>query len=460
MPRFITLDEKLSVIDDWLRGESRNDIAMKHKIGSGTVYNIVEEWSNGFAVQRADRLRELGIQLKNNGLTVSDCAKGLRMLMIFKKYGIIEDEDQERVTYFLKEVYTQCQEVGLTPQEVFVYISDILKFSSEIFMSQIPQFMKKKLEEKKELESDMQKLSTKIDELLAVQEEKEREIESLSKIKETRTKTYQTFRIVKRKLKDYGIGMENIDQFVKCVVEISKENYNPAQILKKIADYENLEKSSRYYNEQVNLKKAQLAELNQDIDLEQKILNSFIIKLEMINELEIMGFGIKEFRTLSNMLNELGDENNESFDGIRKKFFDDVKNYEEVIGSRKEIDRLKHELKNLEAQTMKEREKYNAYPKIIESIIRLVSAGMSEDDVVKIDKILSMNDYYIYKDKALSKETLTDDLQKYGNLKLAIKNLQDTEKDMKSKEKARDKQIKKRELDTVKKTKRKKSGNE
>ena len=29
------------------------------------------------------------------------------------------------------------------------------------------------------------------------------------------------------------------------------------------------------------------------------------------------------------------------YDEIKKKFFDDVKNYEEVIGSRKEIDRLK-----------------------------------------------------------------------------------------------------------------------
>ena len=44
----------------------------------------------------------------------------------------------------------------------------------------------------------------------------------------------------------------NIDQFVKCVVGISKENYNSVQILEKIADYENLEKNSRYYNEEVN----------------------------------------------------------------------------------------------------------------------------------------------------------------------------------------------------------------
>lgn len=240
--------------------------------------------------------------------------------------------------------------------------------------------------------------------------------------------------------------MDNIDQFVKCVIGISKENYNPVQILEKIADYKNLEKNSRYYNEQVNLKKDQLAKLNHDLDLQQKILNSFKIKLDIINELEMMGFGINEFRTLNNMLNEIGGENNESFDGIRKQFYDDVKNYEEVIGSRKEIIRLINELKSLEAQTMKEREKYNAYPKILESVRRLSSSGISEDDIVKIDKILSMTDFYLYKDKPLSKEALIDDLKKYGKLKLAIKYLENEKKTIKPTKKTQYKSVKKKQV--------------
>ena len=95
-------------------------------------------------MQQADRLREIAIKLKQNGLTVSDCAKGLRMLMMLKKYEIKDDENEERVTYFLKEIYTKCQEVGLTPQQVFDYIGDILKFSSEISISQIPTLYEKK----------------------------------------------------------------------------------------------------------------------------------------------------------------------------------------------------------------------------------------------------------------------------------------------------------------------------
>jgi hypothetical protein len=43
---------------------------------------------------------------------------------------------------------------------------------------------------------------------------------------------------------------------------------------------------------------------------------------------------------------------------------------------------------------MKEREKYNAYPNIIEKITRFLGAGIYEDDIVKIDKILTISLYY------------------------------------------------------------------
>jgi DNA repair exonuclease SbcCD ATPase subunit len=445
MPRIITLHEKLSVIDDWLSGESRNDIAIKHNIGSGTVYNIVEQWSKEIVDgQLANRLRELGIKLKKNGLTVSDCARGLRMLMMLKKYGIKDDESQEKVPYFLKEIYAKCQEVGLTAQQVFDYISDILKFSSEIYISEIPKFMKKKIEEKEELESVVEKLSKKINELSDIQEEKEQEIQRLSKIEETLTKTYRTFIISKSKLKQYGIEMDNIDLFVQSVVGIAKENHDPVQILAKIANYEILEKNFRYYNEEINFKKEDLARLNQDIDRLQKDLTHFKIKLEIIEELELRGFNIKELRTLYNMLNEIGRENDLTYDEIRNEFFKDVKNYEEVIGSRKEVDSLKNERKNLEVQIMKEREKYNSYPKIIESIIRLEGAGISEGDIIKIDEILSMTDYYLHKDNRLYKKALFDDLQKYRNLKLTIKKLEDIEINLKSTKKTQSKPPKKK----------------
>ena len=182
---------------------------------------------------------------------------------------------------------------------------------------------------------------------------------------------------------------------------MSRENYDYVQILAKIADYEKLEKDLNYYKEEITRTKNESAKLNQEINDKKNDLNYFKIKVDILNELEGRDFGIKEFRTFINMLNEIGLENNQFYDEIRKKFFDDVKNYEEVIGSRKEIDRLKNELKNLETKTSKEREKYIAYPTVIEAILRLAGSGIYEHDIIKIDKILLMTDYYPNKDKPL-----------------------------------------------------------
>ena len=69
---------------------------------------------------------------------------------------------------------------------------------------------------------------------------------------------------------------------------------------------------------------------------------------------------------------EIGRENytynNKTLEQIKKEFFDDLKSYEEILGSRNERDRLQSEIKNLEIQIIREKEKCNAYPKAIQSI--------------------------------------------------------------------------------------------
>ena len=312
--------------------------------------------------------------------------------------------------------------------------------------------MKKRIEDKEKLESQIQEMSKNTVELTKLTQELNQEIQRLKNIKETMTKTYRTFIIAKFKLKPYGIVMDNIEQFVRCVVGVSKENYDPVQIIKKIGDYETLEKETKYYESEVNLKKEELAKLNQDIESQKNTLGYLKIKVDMLNDLEARGFGIKELRTLINILNEIGLENKQEFEETKKQFFEDVKNYEEVIGSRKEIERLKNERKNLEIQIIKGRENFNAYPQVIESIIRLAGAGISEEDIVKIDRILSMTNFYLHKDNTLYKKALFDDLQKYGNLKVTIKNLdieiekklKDIEIDLKSTKKIQHKPTKKK----------------
>ena len=131
--------------------------------------------------------------------------------------------------------------------------------------------------------------------------------------------------------------------------------------------------------------------MNQEINYSKGVLDSYRIKLDVIGDLERMGFGINELRMLYDTLMEIGRENNtenKTFEQIKKEFFDDLKNYDEILRSRNERDRLQQEIKNLEIQLEKEKEKYNAYPKVIESIEKLSNARIYENDIIKIDNII------------------------------------------------------------------------
>jgi hypothetical protein len=224
-------------------------------------------------------------------------------------------------------------------------------------------------------------LNQKINELENLEKEKNQEIQRLSEITKKQSTSYRLFTIVKYKLGQYGISIENLDQFVDYVKGIAKENYDVTRVLELIRDYENLVNYIQQYKNEIEAKKAELEKLNKDINYSKGVVNSYRIKLDIIEKLEIMGFGINELRILYDTLMEIGEENNienKTFEQIKKEFFDDLKSYEEILGSRNERDRLQSEIKNLEMQLLKEKERLNAYPKVIQSIQRLSNAGINE----------------------------------------------------------------------------------
>jgi hypothetical protein len=89
---------------------------------------------------------------------------------------------------------------------------------------------------------------------------------------------------------------------------------------------------------------------------------------------------------------------------------------------------------------------------VIASIERLSNVGISENDIIAIDKIISMAgiNRHQYKDKRKYKQNLMDDLQKYGNLKLANKKLKDRKIVKPKKKKSRYKTRSKKSLSIIK----------
>ncbi len=86
----------------------------------------------------------------------------------------------------------------------------------------------------------------------------------------------------------YGISIENLDQFVNCVIGIAKENYDVTNVLEKMGDYDNFVYYIQYYKKEIEAKKDEVNHLNQEINYSKGMLDSYIIKLNKLSELEIM----------------------------------------------------------------------------------------------------------------------------------------------------------------------------
>src|SRR6266516_7063855 len=105
---------KSLVIQQWLLGKPRNDIAAENGVSSGAVTNIVNDWRHNLGFAAADELRELALTMKKVGITAAQCALGFRAAMTMSRLGVREDNFES----FMSDVYNGCNNLGLTPESI------------------------------------------------------------------------------------------------------------------------------------------------------------------------------------------------------------------------------------------------------------------------------------------------------------------------------------------------------
>ena len=101
---------KSAIIDAWLMGKTRDNIASEYNISTGSVSNIIEQWQNMIGVFDANNLRELGLGLKKAAMTPIQCANGLRINNILNQLCI----DENHLLDFLKKLYKKSNEQKIT----------------------------------------------------------------------------------------------------------------------------------------------------------------------------------------------------------------------------------------------------------------------------------------------------------------------------------------------------------
>ena len=154
-------------------------------------------------------------------------------------------------------------------------------------------------------------------------------------------------------------------------------------------------------------------------------MNSYNQKLSLYDELQAMGFGLKELKLLRNTFNEIAYANNIPLDQVDQKFYKDIEeDYDDKLGFELKLNKLRSDIATVNSNLNLSRIALFAQPLVGPSLQRLLSKGLVEQDIVELVNILfersiSNSD----SSNNINKQSLIEDLKKYGSIISTIQEL-------------------------------------
>jgi cell division protein FtsB len=307
--------------------------------------------------------------------------------MIMNRLGVREDSFEP----FMSDIYARCNNLGLTPESIASYLADLIEFSKTVPFSQISEFIEQKAEEKKKLEEEIQKLK---DQIKTLKEEKSSsEARCLSALSEENTTNVQlkSYSELKKELAGYGISIDDDDipKFAKLVHGISQKGYDVGEVIKEFSDLKSARTDYWSYKALIPGLKKKCDDLNQECSTLEQLVNSYNQKLSLYDELQAMGFGLKELKLLRNTINEIADANNIPADQAQQKFYKDIEEqYDDKLGFELQLNKLQSEISTVNMNLNVSRTALLAQPLVAPSLQRLFSKGVVEQDIIELANFL------------------------------------------------------------------------
>jgi len=317
----VTLAAKGGVVEDWLRGLSRDTIATNHGLSAGTVSNVIRQWRLGLDQTSVDELREFAVSLKRLRITTPVCAEGARIASMMTSLGIAKND----FDLFISETYGRCIRLGLHPERIVHDLKQFLDLSDSVPWEQISNHIEQQLARKQLLEEEIQRLE------IQASEAKKRLDTALQEESASKNEMNQFF-IFNREIRKNRIPMEDLPKFVEMIKGIKLLGYDPKVILSKFSDLEKLQIVEKELMERVKEFTDKKTKLENECASTQAWLDTHSLSLDKCFELEQMGFGLKELKTLWNKITEIGTANNLKPDHAVQKFLKDIERYDDKLG--------------------------------------------------------------------------------------------------------------------------------
>jgi hypothetical protein len=120
---------KVRVVRGWLRGLSRDSIAIENNIGYGSVSGIIEQFR--VQIEDIDLLRAVSIYLRKNGLDLYQIGASIRLKRKLDKVSLSE----EKIENILEQINIHCFQEGIETEQFFVHIDEVTQIANNLDIS-------------------------------------------------------------------------------------------------------------------------------------------------------------------------------------------------------------------------------------------------------------------------------------------------------------------------------------
>jgi predicted RNase H-like nuclease (RuvC/YqgF family) len=316
----------------------------------------------------------------------------------------------------------------LGPDQIEKYLTETINISKIVFPSHIPTYINTKKNEIEELEKQIDNKHETISELN----------KEISDIKENRKLLIENnnisvdaikwYKDIKEELTNMEIPFDDIPYFIQCLREIKNEGYDVNKVLTKYSELIYFEK---LIDMQEETKQRNLQEIDNLKHLKKTIeeqVNWNRLKMSQIQELENIGFGLKELKTIYNIIIEIAKENEINPKEAIDKFFNDLNEYDDIVSFKKKVEGLRKEVSHLSMQIANNRITFSSQQYIGTILQELLRVGISEKDIADINSILLLGGFDYYNNNSnniiINKQSLISELSKYRDIKSVIKSME------------------------------------
>ena len=85
--------QRSEIIWFFIQGFTRDEIAKGTNVSTGAVSNIIQKWKVAIQAPDLEEIRNFMKLFRKAGMTLSECAQGMRTYKLLHKMGITEDGD-------------------------------------------------------------------------------------------------------------------------------------------------------------------------------------------------------------------------------------------------------------------------------------------------------------------------------------------------------------------------------